>query len=404
MHKLKQKQIDAAKPAEKPYTLADGGGLVLSVQPTGARWWRLRYRFGGRAKMLSMGTYPDTTLASARDKRDTARKLLAGDPPVDPSVDRQSQKAARSDSFKVVSESWFDDKQSINAPVTQERNRYILGRLTAVVGKLAVSQIDTPTMLSALRSIQKKNGVETAHRAHGIASKVFAYAIADGKAHFDPTAGLKASLKSKSTKHRPAITDPVEVGKLLRAIHSFGGQATTVAGLKLLANNFTRPSEIRLAKWNEIDFENSVWEIPVERMKTRRTNPQPHLLPLSSQSVAILNELRNITGDEDWVFPTNRPDRPLSENAFNNALKKMGYEGDVHTGHSFRTTASTLLHEMSFPPEVIDTQMAHARGSVSGIYNRSHLLPQRRDMMQHWSNFLDELQTGGKVIPIKAHG
>ena len=209
LNKLKQKQIDAAKPAEKPYTLADGGGLVLSVRPTGARWWRFRYRFAGRAKMLSMGTYPDTTLAAAREKRDAARKLLAADPPIDPSVDRQARKAAWADSFQAVSDSWFDDKQSVNAAVTQDRNQYILGRLTATIGKLAVSQIDTPIMLSALRSIQKNHGVETAHRAHGIASRVFAYAIADGKAQLDPTAGLKASLKSKTTTHRPAITEPV---------------------------------------------------------------------------------------------------------------------------------------------------------------------------------------------------
>ena len=404
LNKLKQKQIDAAKPAEKPYTLADGGGLVLSIRPTGARWWRFRYRFAGRAKMLSMGTYPDTTLAVAREKRDAARKLLAAEPPVDPSVDRQARKAARADSFEVVSDHWFEDKQSINAPVTRERNRYILDKLVAIIGKIAVSQVDTPTMLSALRSIQKKHGVETAHRAHGIASRVFAYAIADCKAHLDPTAGLKASLKSKTTTHRPAITDPAELGQLLKAIHAFGGQATTAAGLKLLAHNFTRPSEIRLGKRSEIDLENGVWVIPVERMKTRRTNPQPHLLPLSSQSIAILKELHDLTGDGDWVFPTNRPDRPLSENAFNNALRKIGYEGDVHTGHSFRTTASTLLHEMNFPPEVIDTQMAHARGSVSGIYNRSHLLPQRREMMQQWSDYLDQLETGGRVVPIRAAG
>jgi integrase len=404
LNKLKQKQIDNAKPREKPYTMADGGGLVLSVQPSGARWWRFRYRFAGRAKMLSMGTYPDTSLAAARQKRDAARQLLASDPPIDPSVDRQARKAAQADSFEAVSNLWFEDKQSINAPVTQERNRYILDRLALIIGKMAVSQIDTTTMLSALRSIQKKHGVETAHRAHGIASRVFAYAIAGGKAQLDPTAGLKASLKSKTTTHRPAITDPAEVGQLLNAIHEFSGQATTAAGLKLLAHNFTRPSEIRLGKWSEIDLENGVWEIPVERMKTRRTNPQPHLLPLSSQSIAILKELHDLTGDGDWVFPTNRPDRPLSENAFNNALKKMGYEGDIHTGHSFRTTASTLLHEMNFSPEVIDTQMAHARGSVSGIYNRSHLLLQRRDMMQQWSDYLDQLRAGGKVIPIRAHG
>ncbi len=402
INKLTQKQIDKAKPAQKPFTLADGGGLVLLLQPSGARWWRLRYRYGGRAKMISMGTYPDTTLAAARDKRDDARKLLAAEPPIDPSVDRQARKAAQADSFQVVAAEWFADKQSKNAEVTRKQNQLILDRLTDRIGMQPVSKITTPALLSALKSIQKHNGAETARRARGIAGKVFAYAIAYGKATSDATAGLQDSLQEKNTQHWAAITKPKEVGELMRRIYSFSGQATTAAGLKLLVLNFTRPSEIRLGKWDEIDFDEALWVIPASRMKMRHKNPHEHLLPLSSQSVEILRELHKLSGHGDWVFPTNKPDTPLGRNAFNNALRKMGYSGDVHTPHGFRSTASTLLHEMNFSPEAIETQLAHARGSVSGIYNRSHLLPQRREMLQAWADYLDQLRKGGKVVAIKS--
>lgn len=401
MTKLSDTKIKNAKPKKKPFKLYDEGGLYLLISPKGSKGWRFKYRFAGREKLLSLGLYPDTTLAKAREKRDVKRTLLAAEPPIDPSVERQARKAAQADSFKVLSAQWFEDKQTSNAETTRERNQFILDRLTDRLGKESMPKITTLKMKSALLAIQKHNGIETARRARGIASRVFAYAIAHGKASSDATAGLKDILKAKNTIHRAAITKPRQLGELMQKIYAYGGQPTTVAALKLLALNFTRPSELRLGKWSEIDFDNAIWIIPAERMKMRRKNPSEHLLPLSVQSVAILKDLHKLTGGGELIFPTNKPDTPLSENAFNNAIRKMGFDGDTHTAHGFRSTASTFLHELNFSAEVIETQLAHSRPGVAGIYNRSHLLPQRRVMLQTWSDHLDQLRKGGKVIPIK---
>lgn len=403
MNKLTQARINSAKPKARPYSLADGGGLGLLVNPNGSRYWRFRYRFAGTAKMISMGVYPETGLKAARRQRTWARNLLFNkQPPVDPSAERQAYKAAEADAFGFVATDWFENKQQHLAKVTRERNQFLIDRLSDRIGRIRISQIETPHVKRAVLSIQKHHGIETARRALGIASRVFSYAIADGKAEFDPTAGLKETLKSRKTKHRAALTKPRAVARLMRAIDSFSGYGPTAAGLKLLAFNFTRPTEIRLGLWEEVDLDSGLWEIPAERMKMRRKNPHPHLLPLASQSVAILKELRKATEESQWVFPGPGYDRPLSENAFNNALKKLGFGGEIHTAHGFRSTASTLLHEMNFPSEVIETQLAHSRGSVSGIYNRAHLLPQRRKMLQHWADYLEQLRLGGQIVPLKS--
>ena len=401
MTRLTATAVKKLKPRLKPYKRGAGDGLYLLVNPRGSKLWRFKYHFGGSEKLLTLGKYPDVTLKEAREKCGDARRLLAKAPPVDPSEQRQIEKAAQADSFKAVSSDWFEDKQSKNVLVTRERNQFILDRLSERLGQESVSTITTLKMKSALLTIQKNNGVETARRAWGLAANVFGYAIAHGKANTDPTSGLKSVLKDQDVNHRPAITKPKEVGKLMRDIYAYDGMPEVTAALKMMALNFARPSEIRLGKWDEIDFEKNLWVIPASRMKMRRRNPHEHLLPLSTQSVEILKELQKLTGGGEWVFPTNRPGRPISENATNNALNRMGYAGDVHRCHSFRVTGSTMLHEMSFPPEVIETQMAHARGSVSGIYNRSHLLPQRRELLQAWADYLDSLRTGANVVAIK---
>lgn len=404
LNKLTAKQVAQAKPRTALYTLADGGGLILQVQPTGSRWWRFRYRYFGIERMLSLGTYPDTDLKSARDKRDTYRKLLAADPPIDPSERRRIAKAARADCFKAVSDSWFLEMQSGKAPSTRKRNRHVLNLLVEHLGSQSVSTITTASIQRTIRSIQKRNGVEMAHRALGRASNVFAYAIALGSASEDPTRGLKASLKENVSRPRAAITDAKLFGQLLRDIDHYNGQRSTQAALKLLALNFTRPSEIRLGKWPEIDFDKKVWIIPAARMKMRNRNPCDHLVPLSDQSIEILKQQRKLSGENDWIFPTNKPDTPLSDAAFVNALKKMGYTTELHTPHGFRSTASTMLHEMSFPSDVIETQLAHKRKGVEGIYNRSHLLQQRREMLQSWANYLDQLRKGDSdtIVRMKA--
>jgi integrase len=400
MKTLTVKAIDNVKPKSKPSKMFDGGGLYLLVKPNGSKLWRFKYRFGGGEKLISLGKYPETSLKLARDKRTSKRAMLDAEPPIDPSEERKSRNAALVSSFKAVGDRWFEQKQSDLAVTTRERNRFILDRLSDRLGKQPISKITTPDMKAALISIQNRNGPETARRAKGIASRVFAYAIADGEANTDPTAGLTEILKERNTKSRSAVTKPSEVGRLMRSIYKYKGQATTVAGLKLLALNFTRPTELRLGKWSEIDFEKSLWEIPASRMKMRRRNPQPHLLPLSDQSVDILKELRGLTDGSEWVFPSFDLSKPLSENAFNSALKKMGFDGGTHTAHGFRSTASSLLHELNFSAEVIETQLAHARPGVAGIYNRSNLLPQRKEMLQAWADHLDQLRNGAKVVPI----
>lgn len=383
---------------EPPYKLFDGKGLFLLISPSGSKGWRFKYRFCGREKLISLGTYPEVSLAEARIRLLAARRLLAADPPIDPSAVRKAEKAARADTFKVISTEWFEDTQATNAEVTRERNQFILDRLIDRIGARPISKISVIDMRNSLLSIQRENGPETARRAKGIASRVYSYAIAHGRADNNPTAGLLGILKKRNTKHRAAITNPKQVGELMRAIYAYKGQPTTTAALKLLALNFPRPSELRLGKWDEIDFDKALWAIPASRMKARQKNPHEHLLPLSSQSVEILQALHKLTGLGEWVFPTTRPDAPLSENAFNNALQKMGYAGDVHTAHGFRSTASTLLHEQNFLPDVIETQLAHARAGVAGIYNRSHLLPQRREMLQRWADYLDQLRCDNRYL------
>lgn len=402
MKALTATEVKNAKPRAKPYKKGAGKGLYLLVTPAGGKLWRLKYHFAGVEKLLALGKFPDVSLKDARDKRDAAKKLLAKSPPVDPSEQLQIAKASQADSFKAVSVDWFEAKQSKNAPVTRERNQFILDKLSDRLGKESVSMISTLKMKGALLAIQKKHGVETARRAHGIAARVFEYSIANGKASVDPTAGLKGVLKDKNTKHRPALTKPKEVGELMRQIYAYKGQPQIGAALKLLALNFTRPSELRFGKWDEIDFETATWTIPASRMKMRRKNPHEHLLPLSKQSVAILKELHKLTGDSDWVFPQiGNSDKPISENATNNGLEALGYTSVQHRSHSFRATASTMLHELNFPTEVIDTQQARPRGTVSGIYNRSHLIPQRRELLQAWADYLDSLRTESNVVAIK---
>ncbi len=402
MKTLTATQVKNAKPRKKPYKMGAGNGLYLLVTPIGSRLWRFKYRFAGAEKLLALGKYPDVSLSEARDKRDAARKLLAKNPPVDPSEQRQIEKAAQADSFKAVGLEWFEAKQTKNATVTRERNQFILDKLNDRMGNDSVSSVSTLKVKGALLAIQKKHGVETARRAWGIAARVFEFAIANGKASIDPTAGLKGILKDKDTKHRPALTKPKDVAELMRKIEAYKGQPQVIAALKLLALNFTRPAELRHGKWVEVDFETATWTIPASRMKMRRKNPQEHLLPLSKQSVAVLKKLHKVTGHSALVFPQpDNPKKPISENATNNALANMGYSSDQHRSHSFRTTASTMLHEQNYPTEVIDTQQARPRGSVSGIYNRSHLLPQRRELLQSWANYLDALRTGGNIVAIK---
>jgi integrase len=405
LNRLTDKEIQAAlknaKALPRPRKLMDGGGLSLIVTPKPATYWRVSYRYAGREKMLSLGVYPTVSLAEAREKRDAERKVLAAGR--DPSVVRQEEKAAKEHTFCATAYEWFAIDH--RAPATETRDRRILSKIVGTIenpsplGKRPLAEVSGRELLSELRSIEKESGHESAHRACGMAESVFAFAIATGKAQSDrdPTYQLRKALKPVKSKSHAAITKPAEFAKLLRKIDDYQGSAVLRAGLQLLALLFTRPGELRQAKWSEFDLDAAQWVIPAERMKMRKE----HVVPLPARAVEILRELRKLTGEdrEGLVFAT-LPGVCISENGFRVALMKMGYDGDKHTAHGFRSSASTLLHELSHDKEVIETQLAHSRPGVGGVYNRSHLLAQRRELMTAWADYLDGLRKGDNVVAI----
>ena len=409
LNKLTKLKIDAAEPSDR---LADGGGLILWIKESGRHFWRVRFRVGDDERMLSVGTYPDVKLKAARQALATIREQLAAGE--DPSALRQQAKAAKADSFEKVAAKWFETEKGALAETTAERNQFLIGKLNDRIGKKPVSSLDTLTVSTAVKAIQKKHGPETARRALGIVSRVFGYALAEGLAKQDVTAGLKAVLKKRTKGHRASIIDGKKVqeqrgaiGDLLRKIDSFAGQVTTKAYLKLLALSFVRPTELRLGQWDEIDFEAGEWEIPAKRMKaSSRKKPEPHIIPLSLQSIAILEDLKELTGGEGYIFPTLDSSKSISENAGINALRKVGVTSDRHSCHGFRAMARTVLAEqLNFPVDWIEHQLGHLVRDANGVaYNRTSFLDQRKDMMQTWASFLDECRKDDskKVIPIKA--
>jgi len=399
---LSDAAIRKAKPTGKPQKLADGGGLYLLLNPNGSKWWRIKYRYEGREKLLSLGVYPDTGLADAREKRDAARKLLAAD--IDPGFQRKAQKAVGEErltnSFGVVANTWLEGQRRTLAAVTYEkaeRNFRVL--VYPWLGKRPVSEIEPPEVLACLRRIEAGGHHETAHRMKQRIAQVYRYAIAHGLAKSNPAADLSDALHPIASKNRAAITDPSEVGGLLRAIETFHGQFATASALKLAPLVFVRPGELRKAEWSEFDLDAAEWRIPGEKMKMR----EEHVVPLSTQALAILRELHPLTGAGRYLFPGARDaKRPMSENTVNASLRRLGYDGDTMCGHGFRAMASTRLNEMGWAPDVIERQLAHAeRNKVRAAYNRASYLAERRKMMQAWADYLDGLRAGVKIVPIK---
>lgn len=398
--RLNDKAIKAAKPAERPYKLGDGAGLHLQVNPNGGRWWRFRYRYAGRERMISLGTYPATPLKAARHKRDECRRLLECDPPVDPSAHRQAQKAAQADSFKIVAEEFLSQSDAADSTIAKTRRRLEM-YIYPTLGNAPIVSIDAPTLLRALRRAESKGSPETAQRIRQACSQIFRFAVASGKAGHDPAADLRDALKAVETKGLAAITEPKAVGKLMRDVSNYSGSPVTAAALELLALTLTRPGELRQARWEEFDLEAGTWIVPASRMKSRRRTPHPHAVPLSTQAVEILQQLREQTGDGDLVFPTNRPGRPLSENALSYALKRLGYQGK-QTAHGFRKTGSTILHSLGFDSDVIEKQLAHVVPGVRGIYNLHAYAEERTVLMQAYADHLAMLRDGeDKVVPLK---
>jgi integrase len=408
---LSDTRIRTTKPAAKPVRLYDERGLYLEVTPTGGRWWRLKYRFDGREKLLSMGTYPDTGLKVARAKRDQARELLAQG--VDPSDARRAERASKSEqasnSFEAVAREWHTTVHL--AQVSAGHAARTLIRLEQDVfpwlGSLTVSEIKAPQLLQTMRRIEARGAIETAHRALQACGQVFRYAIATGRAERDPTPDLRGALKPVLVQHMAAITDPKRVGELLRAIEDYKGMPITRAALQLAPLVFVRPGELRKAEWIEFDLDANQWRIPGARMKRtkqEKLSGAAHVVPLSRQAVAILQDLKPLTSHGRYVFPSPRTgERPMSDNGVLSALRRMGFPKDEMTGHGFRAMARTLLAErLNVDEAVIEAQLAHAvKDSLGRAYNRTEFLEQRRRMVQLWADYLDKLREGAEVIHIK---
>jgi integrase len=386
--------IQNAKPKRKPYTLADGNGLHLLIKPTGVKLWRFRYRFGSKANMLSFGSYPEVSLASAREQRDGARTLLAGgkDPSQQKKLDRIVAATAANNTFGAIADEHLAaQKESGIAETTLAKNRWMLHDLASPLAKRPIAEITPAEILVILKKVEKSGRRETARKLRGIIGRVFRIAVATLRAPTDPTYALQGALAAPIVTHRPAITDERELGVLMAAIDDYDGWATLRAALQFIALTIARPGEVRFMRRSEIVLPKAVWRIPAERMKMRR----PHEVPLSKQASAVLRAIWDLSEADGLVFPSVRSTvRPLSENAMNSALRRMGYPKDKMVAHGFRSSASTILNERGFNPDVIETALAHQdEDQVRRAYNRALYWPERVQLLQSWADLLDEFRT-----------
>lgn len=398
---LTDKAIRNAKPKDGPYKLHDERGLYLLINPSG-KYFRMDYRYGGKRKTMAMGVYPEVPLKEARERRDAARKMLRDgvDPMQDKAEKKLSQIRDKTSDFEYVAREWIEKVKHL---LTEGHASTVIRRLERHVfpwlGKLSVSEITPNELLLVLRRIEDQGAIETAHRVNQVCGQVFRYAIVTGRCDRNPAADLRGALIPATHKNMAAITDQKEIGALLRAIDGYEGHFVTKCALRLAPLVFVRPGELRQAEWKEIDFETATWKIPAEKMKMRRD----HIVLLSRQAVAILQELHPLTGRGRYIFPSIRTsERPMSENTVLAALRRMGYSKDEMTGHGFRGLASTALHELGWQSDVIELQLAHAeRNKVKAAYNHAEHLEERRKMMQAWADYLDGLRDGAKVVPFR---
>jgi integrase len=390
-----------AKLSDKSIKLSDGFGLYLLITKTG-KYWRMNYRFAGKQKTLAFGTYPEVSLSNARDRVSEARKQLLND--IDPSlvkaVKKLSKLEAAENTFQAVANEWYAKKLATWAPTTANKvKRYLEKDVFPILGKRPIKDINSPDLLMVLRKVESRGALELAHRIREYSGQVFRYAVATGRCQRDPSGDLRGALPPVKSKHHASITEPKKIGELLRAIDGFNGSFITKCALQLAPLVFLRPGELRHAEWSEIDFENSEWRIAAEKMKMR----DKHIVPLSKQAIEILEAIKLLTGQGRYIFPSVRTyKRPMSENTVNAALRRLGFEKHEMTGHGFRSMASTLLHEQGWPHEAIERQLAHAeRNSVSAAYNYAQHLQKRREMMQHWADYLDGLKMNGRSLELR---
>jgi integrase len=395
--KLTDREIKAAKPKEKPYSLPDGHGLVLYVRPSGAKWWRYRYRFNGTAKMLSIGVYPDVTLKEARNQQTRFKELLAQD--IDPSQYRQEQKQiaaiAAENSFESVARLWW---KQWSAARNQRHASYTIRRLEAdifpVIGSKPVHEMTAPILLMAIKKIEARGALDIAKRALTTCNQVLRYAVAHGLAERNPAADIRPSdVLKPAKKTNYARLSEKELPELLLKIDAYDGQPLTRLALQLMTLTFVRTSELIGARWQEIDLAKKEWRIPAERMKMKTT----HIVPLSDQAIAVLQELKNLEADEVLLFPSEKRDgKSMSNNTILYALYRLGYHSRM-TGHGFRGIFSTIAHERGYNHDHIELQLAHSkRDAVSASYNHALYLEPRAKMMQEWADYLDGLRNGAR--------
>jgi len=393
-------QITKAKPRDKAFKLADSDGLYLFVQPNGAKLWRMNYRHLARQKTLYFGAWPEVGIAAARQLREKAREqIVAGlDPAAEKRVENLARRVAADNTFKTIAEEWVaKNEREGRAPITLDKIRWLLGMAYPMIGTLPVSKISPQEVLAVLRKVEATGRYESARRMRSVLSRVFRYAIATARADRDVAADLRGALITPKVQHLAAITTPKEAGALLRAIDGYTGHEITAIALRLSPHLFVRPGELRKAEWEEIDTRAAIWSLPAEKMKMRR----PHRVPLSRQALALLEELQPLTGDGRYLFPSFRsPRQCMSENTINAALRRLGYSQEEMTAHGFRAMAATLLNEMGiWNPDAIEKQLAHLDTSmVRRAYTRGEYWEERVRMMQHWSDYLDQLQDGAKVL------
>lgn len=385
--------IKNAAPGQRTRRLYDERGLYLEVSPKGGKWWRFKYRIDGKEKRISLGVYPDIGLKEARDARNDARTLVARG--IDPSAWRKAEKASRiesaANSFELVAREWHE-KQALSW--SEVHAGTVLSRLEVNVfpwlGRVPICDIRAADLLRILQPIEERGAIETAHRTLGICGQVLRYAVATDRAERDLSVDLRGALRPVKPKHLAAVTDPKRAGELMREIDAYQGTPTVGCALRLAPLVFVRPGELRTAKWADIDVDNAQWCYEVSKTTT------PHIVPLATQAIEILNELRPVTGNQEYVFPSPRsPRRPMSNNAILAALRRMGIPKEEMSGHGFRAMARTMLDEvLGFRPDIIEHQLAHrVRDPLGRAYNRTAHLAERRNMMQSWADYLDELRS-----------
>ncbi|OZV01960.1 integrase [Enterobacter cloacae] len=388
--KLTARQISTAKPQDKPYKLADGGGLYLLVNPNGSRYWRLKYRLAGKEKLLSIGVFPDVTLAEARDKRNEAKRLLANGE--DPSEVKQAEKQARilavNNSFESLALEWHEHKKpNWSSGYADDILEYLRKDIFPYIGRKAITDIKPMDMLSVLKKMEERGVLDKLKKTRQACRQIFTYAVITGRAEYNPVTDLAGALKSPKQQHFPHLS-PAQLGSFRQAVDAYSGSKITRIATLLLMYLSVRTIELRAAEWHEFDFSKDLWLIPKERMKMRR----PHLVPIPTQAKELLLELKEITGRGKYVFPgRNDAGKPMSEASINQVIKRIGYAGQA-TGHGFRHTMSTVLHEQGFNSAWIEAQLAHSdRNTIRGTYNHAQYIDGRREMLQWYADYLDNL-------------